>query len=482
MPSSIWVPRSLGMTGSYADDVAEIAESIGRPFYPHQLEAVEAFTAHDKFGRFLTIEAVIEGPRQSIGKTGGVVLPVILWTLLTERTHAIWTAQLLDTSGKTFLDLVHPQTGLVTNNEWLARRVSSISLENGYEGISFRNGSQLDFRARSGRRSRGLTAATVVVDEALYWTQEQAGALLPVLSTKSKFGNARAYYASSSAKKESGVLRNFRKRAAAQDPTLTHVGFWAPGSWAEPGCQQPDCQHELTAVGCSLDNEKLWFEANPTLGGVVSYAFMRTMRRTLDPLEFGREFLGWQEEGDSPVDQFAWSGLTDVRSKPVTAPLVIGVDVSSRATHSSVVAAGWRSDGLMHVEVLAYRAGTDWLESFLTPLQNAGAQIWTLGGTAPVVSVSSEWTSVRCDRADAAVYAASCATLQRRVDNSGLKHLGDPILTRALSAAARRDVGDGAFVLSRKSSSGDISPAIACCLAVHALSSNPPIDVWGFQE
>ena len=54
---------------------------------------------------------------------------------------------------------------------------------------------------------------------------------------------------------------------------------------------------------------------------------------------------------------------------------------------------------------------------------------------------------------------------------------GDPILNAAMSSVTRRAVGDGSWVISRKASSGDITPAVALALASWALAEAPTYDV-----
>ena len=77
-------------------------------------------------------------------------------------------------------------------------------------------------------------------------------------------------------------------------------------------------------------------------------------------------------------------------------------------------------------------------------------------------------------------YTAGCGALDRAVQDGALRHLGDPLLATALQSAARRDVGDGSFVLSRKASTGDICSAVALVVALRALGTDRPIEVWGY--
>jgi DNA-binding transcriptional LysR family regulator len=70
-------------------------------------------------------------------------------------------------------------------------------------------------------------------------------------------------------------------------------------------------------------------------------------------------------------------------------------------------------------------------------------------------------------------FAAACGAADALVRERGLRHLGDPILAKSLAAAARRDVGDGSWVMTRKGSAGDITAAVSLAVATHALSLMP---------
>ncbi len=473
-PACLWVPP--GRVGDFGDAVATIADLIGRPPEPEQRLAMGALTAYDRRGRFLSLEAGIEMPRQN-GKTKAVMLPLILWSALTDPDLYTWTSHLADTHLASFRDLAgsgpRDDTGLIASCAWLSARVKSVSWENGAEGIVWTNGAELEFRCRSSRRGRGRSGNTVFNDEALILAAEAMGAVLPTLATRSLHGNARAYYASSAAKASSGFLRSLRRRALAADRTITWVGWWARGSWAEPGCESDECSHLYGTAGCALDDEALYASANILLGRRTSVEFLRTMRRTLSPLEFGREFLGWQESGDDAVSVDVLSKLADPGSTPLAKPCALAVDVSPRQRSAAVCMVGKRPDGLLHVELLAHEQGTAWLGEFLRDrCRRLGVRrVWRLGGRAPIEAVAADIDGVRWEVMPETDFVAGCQGFDRLVSEGGLRHLGEARLVAAFGAAVRRDVADGAWVLSRKGSSGDISPAIAAVVAARALPS-----------
>lgn len=470
-----------GRAGSYVDDVAEVAERIGRPLIPEQLFAVDVLQAHDRRGRLLSVEAGIEMPRQN-GKTGAIVLPCELWECLTSRgTERLWTAHMADTTVKSFHELVgktdDDESALINQHEWLRRRVRGVVRTHGNEALLFKNGSSLGFRCRSTGRGRGLSGEAMTLDEALFLTAAEAGALLPVLATRSLHGNARATFASSAAKAESLFLRTLRARAVLGDPTLTYVGWWAKGSWSDPGCLEDDCAHDVGTPGCSLDNEDLWFQSNPLLGVMTSVEFLRGQRKQQTPLEFGREFLGWEDVTADAVDLARWGRLADPHSTPLPRPIGLGLAVSPKGKSAAVVAAGRREDGLAHVEILEQRPGTSWLPAWLLAKQReiGWEPVHYVGGTNPTATVLPDLESEGCrmEKLTLGQFAAGCDALDQLVRAGTIRHRGHPDLTASLMAVARRDAGDGAWVMTWRGAMGDGAAAMAAAVAVHALAGAP---------
>jgi hypothetical protein len=64
------------------------------------------------------------------------------------------------------------------------------------------------------------------------------------------------------------------------------------------------------------------------------------------------------------------------------------------------------------------------------------------------------------------------ATFVAACQEGQLRHIGQPELASALTGAVRRPVGD-AYAWSRRSSGVDISPLVACTLALWGLKTFP---------
>ncbi len=478
-PAHLWVPQ--GARGNYGDEVADVAEMMGRPLDPSQRVAVDALTAYGPGGRWLTLEGCIKEPRQN-GKTGGIITPIAFADLfLWDADRVAWSAHLFRTTREAFAD--HRQ--LIESVPEFDRRVKKIHESNGDESIELISGARIDYLARSKGGGRGLGGKLVVIDEALFFSAEQAGALLPILAARP---NPHVLYGSSACKVESSQLRILTRRGrSGADSSLTLVEWRAPGGWSDPGCDRgPLCPHAPGTSGCSLDNLELIRAANPAMVfGRIAMEFLVSMRATLPPLEFGREFLGWDEAGpedeSSPIDLDDWDACLDTASVPVGAP-VWAVDVSPNGSTASIAMAAVRADGRPHLEVVATGAGYSWVAPRMVQLKaDHGAARLPVGkefrdgvlvdpsGPGADVALSLKTAGIEPYLMGSRDVGQACAALQAGTKDRALAHIGQRQVRDALEGAARRTLGDGGWAFARKHSEIDISPAVVVANALHGL-------------
>lgn len=484
-PAYVWRPPRVR---SMALQLSLLAERLGRPLDPEQYEALDVLTGEQTDGRPASLGACAIGPRQNF-KSWSFEL-IALGRLLRPDGDSliVWSAHEVSTAQNSFRDLQE----LIETHAWLSKRVAKVSQANGKEGICFTGNSAsagrrwLRFKARIQTGGRGLTGDCVILDEAFALQAAHMGALLPILSTRRR---AAVFYGSSAGLVTSEILRGIRDRGRRGGRGApAYVEWCAPGSFADPGCDKGvECTHIVGTAGCVLDREDYWLAANfaAAPGRRITIEYLREERGELPPVEFARERLGWwQDPAGEVVDFAAWAELADPDSKPQPRPVCIGVDVAPGLTGAAVAAAGYRDDGLAHVEILAHEQGTAWLVEFLADLWKRGVgPVWHVGGTAPVNAVAPDWGRPDVEAMTATDYAAGCGGIEAMVRDRRLRHLDDPILTGALGGAARKDVGDGAWVLQRSASRVDICPAVAAVVALRALIKQPtpataPMVTW----
>lgn len=476
-PAHLWIPERRG---SYGDEAVDLAATAGRELDDEQRLAVDALLSFGPGGGWVALESGIVEARQN-GKSGGVLLPVVLFDLwLLPPDRIVWTAHRFRTSRDAFDDFCT----CIETSAALSRRVKKISYSHDEESIELHSGAKLEFVARSNGGGRGLGGKRVVMDEALFLTAGEMGSLMPVLSARP---DPQITYGSSASKASSTHLHNLTKRGRkGGDPSLIWVEWCSPGSWEDPPCQlRRKCPHTADTPGCALDDETRWPRANHTIGKRITYAYVRSERRTLDPVEFGRERLGWHEvpaEQGRAIDLAAWASATDPESRR-TGDVTVGVDLTPDQDFAAIGLFGLRADGREHMQLLDYRPGVDWVVPRLVEIREQLGPVGYAMGNATWKALKADLGKVdfalpddrdEPERGDVAVVAggdmsAACgqmlAACRPVVDDDGeldhrWRHLGQADLNRAV-ASARTRVSADATVWSRKESGGDISPLVA---------------------
>lgn len=486
-----YLHRPPGRVGSHGDLVAEVAEMMRRPLERHQLAAVDAINSYGPGGQWLTLESCVVGPRQTTGKTGGIVLPSVCADLLTRRpddpARCVWTSHRMKTTMDTFRDL----SVIIEGSEEFSRRVARTSVKDDDAAVHFTNGSWIEFSARSPGAGRGLAAHVVVIDETLFFTSSMAGDLLPAMAS---IRNPRVLYASSAPKATSAHLHDLMRRGRNGDRTLVYVEYRAPGSLRTLPCEVPRCSHERDVAGCALDDEALLRFANPGLLGPRRAGMMRVLtalRRALPPVEYAREMLGYEEEpegGAETIPRSAWDARVDPESS-IAGRRALAFDVAPDRGSASIGGAGPRADGDTHLALVEHRAGTSWLVPRLLELAERHDPVAVVvdgaspAGTEIQALVRAGW-QVRGKEHPRGLLvvlgvgeqAKACGLLWDAVagDAPDAWHRGDPIVRTALVGAARRDVGDGGWAFGRKRSDVDITPVVVLAEANYGLEMTEP--------
>lgn len=473
----LWVPA--GRRGSHVDDVAEISALMRAPLEDWQLEAVDALTAFGRGGLPLTLEGVILAPRQN-GKTYGVMRPIaVTECLYGPPSLSTWSAQLKDTALGTFHELRalmgRKRDGTPYDEDLyvpeLGDQVVEVTDTDSEEGLTFANRSELAFRVRSGKAGRGKRPRRLYVDEALFFSDDEAAATMPGMGRQGP--TAGVTFASSAALATSGYLHDLVRRGRGMDPTLTYVEHCAPGGYDEDtGCQESDCDHDFGRPGCVADDRANWLRANPAFRlGEMTEAFLLGMRKGLKR-DFPREMLGWHvppAAAKATISVAQWRGRTDATSRiRKGARPSFAVDVRPDGLKAAIAVAGERADGAAHAGVIRYRDGTDWVIDELVQLrQRHRPRFILVDGASEAAGLIPEMKRAKLDVTVTGTQdmGQACSGLRRAVLGKRVWHRGSGELLDALEVAVRRDLGDGGWGWARKKTDGDICPLVAVTLA-----------------
>lgn len=465
-PAYLWTPSgSLPHSG---DECAEMADQLGFEVDQPERDVLRVLLAEAPNGDWATLETAVVCGRQNI-KTWALQMSVLFDLFIRDVKRVTWSAHLFKTTQDSFNEL----DNLIGDTDWLRKRVRRRRASRGEEGFDLVNGASLDFLARAKGGGRGLSGNTVILDEALFLSTATQGSLIPTLSARR---NPHVRYGSSPGLLESLALRSIRNRGRAMnDPSLSYIEY----SSERGQCETTDCTHAIGSIGCQLDDESKWWEANPALGRRISVDYVRDERRALsaDPVEFMRERLGWWEdpvgEGEGtlyPIDE--WVDCEDAGSEPAPGgPLVFSVDMSWDRERAHIGVAALRADGLTHVDRVAILLPGE-VKGYLAERSRrfSPLAVAVQGSAAPVSSLVPELQDIGIPvhEINGSGVAKASGNLYDAIRGRRIRHVGRQDLLQAAATAVPRALGDG-WAIDRKKSPTDVAGLVAVVEALWVL-------------
>jgi hypothetical protein len=358
------------------------------------------------------------------------------------------------------------------------RRVLKAPKGKGAEAIELRGGQRIFFKTRTVDGGRGLSGDFVALDEAMKLRLATMAALVPTMAARSIEGNPQMVYSGSAVdgqKDEHGdVLARVRRRAISGD--AGRLGYH------EYSCEGDD--PGMVPEEVASDPER-WAEANPGMGIRISAEYIADERRALDPRSFAVERLGigdWPElDGASQrvISKDAWDAGFDPGSQ-TTGLVAFGFDVTPDRSAGAIAVAGWRPDGLPHVEIVRHQNGAGWLVAAASELLSKHANVGIgCDARGPAASLVAKFVAggVEVRQSSTSEYAQACGQIYDEISQDRLRHLLTPELSAAVAGAAKRSLGD-AWAWSRRTSGVDISPLVAATLALWVLTSQKASSDW----
>ncbi|MEU5769806.1 terminase family protein [Streptomyces asoensis] len=242
------------------------------------------------------------------------------------------------------------------------------------------------------------------------------------------------------------------------------------------------------------DDPATWRATLPALGHTVTEAVIRAELEKMadDPSAFDRAYLNRTRKPTPPSDpnvpKAAWPGLVDAGSKANT-DVAFAIDVSQDRKRAAIAAACRRPDGKVHLEVVAYRPGTDWVVPAMTKLHSLWkpVAVAVAASGAPASSLIDDLVAAGIDvpkdkdkpeRGDLAVMRSgdvieACGQMADAINQGTARHIDQVPLTAAVNGARTRRNGD-AWTLDRTTSLTEVSPFCAATFARWALLIRGP--------
>lgn len=301
-PQHLHVPEYVE---TFGPEVAEVCARAGLAPDPEQELILDATFAIRPDGLPAAFEVDMVGPRQNF-KTASIKMIELGWLFVTKDRLIIHSAHEMQTTEETFRETAE----IIENNPFLSRHLKpnrgerdGVTTGSNKWAIELMGDRRIRYRARQSTGGRGLAGDKVVLDEFFAVTPAIIGSLYPTLTVSPA---PQVVSASSAGLLMSAALRDKRDRGRAGSTwNQFYIEFCDPdGPTAKnpyAGCKNRRCDHAKTAVGCVLDDEERWARIMPALGVRARVETIRSMRQSMPPAEFAREFMVWWE--DPPDDE-----------------------------------------------------------------------------------------------------------------------------------------------------------------------------------
>lgn len=418
-------------------------------------------------GKWQAFEVGLIVPRQN-GKGAIIEALELYWLYMCDEDRLILhSAHEFKTAREGFLRI----RGLIERTPELREQVRQFYASTGGEcGIELLDGKRLRFVARSTGAGRGFSPDKLVLDEAYNLPDTTIEAVLPSVGARP---NPQVWYTSSPGDLNIApcdVLARVRRRGIkGEDPALAYFEWSA--EYSERG--------EVSTLVGDPSDQKLWAQANPSLGIRKTLERIANFHATMSKAGFAREELGvgtWPvaDPTDSLFGQGKWGDVAvELGSSEIVSGLTLGIAVSLDRSRSAIGSAGLNVDGKTHLEPITADLGTSWVIDECRRLQakHGGVVIVDAGGPAGALLPGLEEAGVRVKAMTTSEACDAAANLYDAVQDKKVVHLNDPDLNAAVGGAVRRTVGDR-WLLGRKDS-GDITVLEAVQAAAWGVANAP---------
>jgi len=430
------------------DTAARVAVAVGSELMPWQRQVLDVALELDDDGGFLYRDVTLTVPRQQ-GKSFLLLVLALTRALADPGQQVRYTAQHGSAARQKLIDDWLP----VLKKSPLARYFKP-RLTSGHEALLFTNGSTLGLVAGTEKSGHGSTVDLGLLDEA---------------------------FAHPDARVEQSIRPAMLTRPRAQLWICSTAGTMtlSPYLWGkveagrqlvDAGVNRSSCYFEWSAPDdADPGDPATWRACMPALGTTITADVVAADFRAMDTTEFRRAMLNqWTTSRVDPVVPMdLWHRLTDPESSALD-PLTFAFDVTPDRSSSAIAIAGRREDGASHIEVVDHRPGTGWLAERMAELvrkHRPSAVLCDAAGPAGSLLADLERVDVEVTPVSSKEHGQACGMIFDAAVQGTLHHRGDPELAAALDGAVKRPLGD-AWAWSRKSSSVDISPLVACTLAM----------------
>lgn len=453
-------------------DCIEVADAAGLTLDAWQRACIQIGLGKTPAGAWAAFQVALIVARQN-GKGSILEALELYWLFVSEERLIGHSAHEYKTAMEAFRRVLF----LITNTDWMRKRVKKVINTNGEEGIELLTGQRLRFLARSKGAGRGFSFNKLVWDEGYALTAEQQEAQLPTLSA---IPDAQLWLTSSpplDSATGAAMFRIKRQVDAGTAESTVMLDYGAAGSL-----------DDLSSI--ALDDRETWKRTNPAFGIRISMAAIERERASFSDTGFARERLCvWPPDlsaGYTVISAEQWERLKDAQSGQETALAskpCLAVSVSPRSSgqvRASIGLAQMRADGKVHLELIKSGPGTAWVIPDLVTLKSSTdpcAIVIDPGSPAGSLVAEAEAAGLIITSMSARDVAAAFGMIYdaaNEADREGpdVVHIGQPEVAAAVAGAGKRPVGDG-HAWDRRNVNTDITPIDALTQALWGLRQAP---------
>jgi len=441
-------------------------------------------------GSFRFRNVVVLVARQNGKSTLSQVLSLFFLYVL-GTSLVIGTAQDLDVAEEIWqgaVDIVEETPDL----DELKERVVKV---NGKKSLELKTGERYKVKAANRRAGRGLSGDLILLDELReHQSWDAWGAITKTTMARA---NAQVWALSNAGDATSVVLRYLRKMAHAEigDPDGINADD-DPAALLEDDNLEPDeleVESDGTlgifewsaAPGCDVWDRDGWAQANPSLGhGGFTERTVASAAKTDPEWVFRTEVLCQWSDGslEGPFPPGTWEAgtwkPTDAAPTPpqIVGKVKAGIGLSMDRTRAYVAFFGRDADGFPQGEIVAQRAGVEWVQPWL---EDRDGLIEEIAGQTRGSSVSDLMVDLKAAGLPVVDWQGSdvpqaTGRLYDDVREARFRHFPQPVLDVAAATAVPKLMDGGAFMWDGRKSPTDIAP-LQALTAAHWLLTRPQV-------
>ncbi len=446
-------------------------------------------------GSFRFRNVIVLVARQNGKSTLSQVLSLFFLYVLSTAL-VIGTAQDLDVAEEIWqgaVDIVEETPDL----DALKDRVVKV---NGKKSLELKTGERYKVKAANRRAGRGLSGDLILLDELReHQSWDAWGAITKTTMARP---DAQVWALSNAGDATSIVLRYLRKMAhkALGDPDGV-CGADDPSSMLPAEDElldsddlglDPDEDFEVeddtlgifewsAHPGCDRFDRDEWALANPSMGYSITERTIASAAKTDPEWVFRTEVLCQWSDGtlEGPFPPGAWEAgqVVDAAAAPqIVGKVKAGIGVSADRGTAFIAFAGRDSSGRPQVEVVARRAGIDWVEGWFRDNNRLGIveEIAGQGKGAPESALLDDLLTAGLPvvKWEGASLPGGTGAFFDAIRDNTVTHLAWPELDVAAATAVPKLTESGAFMWDRKKSPVDIA-ALMAVNAAHWLLTRP---------